>query len=197
MPIIELLSTDKGLSRAAKHYRADLLEPLFADMDAFIAGGNPHDLFEGFGKLTLDGIVEGTKNKGVAPSHPFFASCQQLRNAVERRFLALKSELVHFYRKNLPLRKRSSNVRFFDDLLEDLYGALLSEGGGEILAGLLRAKYRAALIDEFQDTDPVQYEIFRIHLCRFRSAALSYRRPQTGDLQFPGGGYFCLHACGT
>src|SRR4029079_14527216 len=32
---------------------------------------------------------------------------------------------------------------------------------GKALAAEVRAKYRAALIDEFQDTDPVQYEIFR------------------------------------
>jgi exodeoxyribonuclease V beta subunit len=159
--IIELLSTDKGLSRAVKYYKAELLEPLFAGMDAFVDGGNPYDLFDAFSKLTCDGIAEGTKSKGVAPSHPLFASCQRLHDAVDRRFLALKSELVHFYQKNLPLRKQAGNVRFFDDLLEDLYRALLSDGGGEILAGLLRAKYLAALIDEFQDTDPVQYEIFR------------------------------------
>ena len=160
--IIELLTTDRGLSRSAKYYRPDLLEPLFARMDDFVAGGNPYDLFDGFSKLTLDGIAEGTKSKGVPPSHPIFASCRQLLDAVERRLLALKTELVRFYRKSLPQRKRTGNVRFFDDLLEDLYGALLSEGGGAILAGLLRAKYRAALIDEFQDTDPVQYEIFRL-----------------------------------
>src|SRR6185503_747839 len=33
--------------------------------------------------------------------------------------------------------------------------------GGDDLAQDVRAKYRAALIDEFQDTDPVQYQIFR------------------------------------
>lgn len=159
--IRELLATDKGLSRAVKYYNAEQLEPLFAGMDAFVDGSNPYDLFDGFSKLTLEGIAEGTKSRGVAPSHPIFASCQRLHNAVERRFLALKSELVHFYQKNLPLRKQAGNVRFFDDLLEDFYRALLSDGGGEILAALLRTNYRAALIDEFQDTDPVQYEIFR------------------------------------
>jgi exodeoxyribonuclease V beta subunit len=159
--IIDLIATDNGLSRAAKYYRPDLLGPLFAGMDAFADGGNPYDLFDGFGKLTSVGIIEGTKKKGVAPSHPFFSACQRLLDAVENRFLSLKSELVHFYRKNLPLRKRSGNIRFFDDLLEDLYHALQSENGGEVLAGILRSSFCAALIDEFQDTDPVQYEIFR------------------------------------
>ena len=159
--ITELLRTSKGLKRSQDTYRADLLEPLFADMDEFVAGGNPCDLFGDFKKFTASAIVEGTKLKNTPPEHPLFGSCQRLQGAVQSRFLALKAELVRFYRKSLPLRKRVSNIRFFDDLLEDLYRALLSDGGGAILAGLLRARYRAALIDEFQDTDPVQYEIFR------------------------------------
>ncbi|MFZ4524838.1 MAG: exodeoxyribonuclease V subunit beta [Chlorobium sp.] len=159
--ITELLTTDKGLKRSQDTYRADLLEPLFAEMDAFVAGGNPYDLFGDFKKFTASAISEGTKLKNTPPVHPLFGSCQRLYDAVQSRFLALKAELVRFYRDSLPQRKRASNVRFFDDLLEDLYRALLSNGGGAILAGLLRTKYRAALIDEFQDTDPVQYEIFR------------------------------------
>ena len=159
--ITELLRTGKGLKRSQDTYQADLLEPLFADMDEFVAGGNPCDLFGDFKKFTASGIVEGTKLKNTPPDHPLFGSCQRLQGAVQSRFLALKAELVCYYRKSLPLRKRLSNIRFFDDLLEDLYRALLSDGGGAILAGLLRARYRAALIDEFQDTDPVQYEIFR------------------------------------
>ena len=159
--ITELLRTGKGLKRSQDTYRADLLEPLFADMDEFVAGGNPCDLFGDFKKFTASGIVEGTKLKNTPPDHPLFGSCQRLQGAVQSRVLALKAERVCYYRKSLPLRKRLSNIRFFDDLLEDLYRALLSDGGGAILAGLLRARYRAALIDEFQDTDPVQYEIFR------------------------------------
>ncbi len=159
--ITELLRTGKGLKRSQDTYRADLLEPLFAAMDEFVAGGNPCDLFGDFKKFTASAISEGTKLKNTPPDHPLFGSCERLLDVVESRFLALKAELVRFYRKSLPLRKRVSNIRFFDDLLEDLYRALLSDGGGALLAGLLRAKYRAALIDEFQDTDPVQYEIFR------------------------------------
>ena len=49
----------------------------------------------------------------------------------------------------------------FDDLLRGLRDALRDESNGKALAGLLKQEFRAALIDEFQDTDPVQYEIFR------------------------------------
>jgi exodeoxyribonuclease V beta subunit len=154
-----LLQTDKGLSRAAETYRLDLLPKLFEAMDAFVRSDSPYDLFGGFGKFTLSGILAGTKPKSTPPQHAIFQACEDLNSLVRERFLALKSELLTYYRKQLPLRKKTRNVRFFDDLLSDLYHAL--DQGGEALAAALRQQYRAALIDEFQDTDPVQYEIFR------------------------------------
>ncbi|WP_076791060.1 exodeoxyribonuclease V subunit beta [Chlorobium sp. KB01] len=152
-----LLQTDKGLSRSADNYRADLLPDLFDSMERFVRSANPYDLFTGFGKFTESGLAGGTKPKGSAPQHPLFQLCESLNALVFERFVALKFELIVFYHENMPLRKRARNVRFFDDLLADLYHALDSEE----LASVLRTQYRAALIDEFQDTDPVQYEIFR------------------------------------
>ncbi|MBW2437736.1 MAG: UvrD-helicase domain-containing protein, partial [Deltaproteobacteria bacterium] len=49
--------------------------------------------------------------------------------------------------------------QFFDDLLILVKKALVSKKGNP-LANAVRQKYRAALVDEFQDTDSVQYEIF-------------------------------------
>ena len=160
--IQEILRSDKGLGRAADSYRLDLIEPLFPLMDAFVEKDNPFDLFEGFVKFSRSGITKGTKPKSSPPVHSFFDLCETLLSGVEQRFLALQAELVSFYRNNLPLLKQSGNVRFFNDLLEDLLHALISKSGGEMLAALLRKKYAAALIDEFQDTDPLQYEIFRM-----------------------------------
>ena len=158
--IKDIIQNDKGLSRAADTYRADLLPDLFAGMDSFVTGDNPFDLFPGFSKFSTSGIAEGKKPKGTAPVHPFFSICEELQKNVEERFLALRGELVLFCRERLPIRKRDGNIRFFDDLLNDLYQALCGESG-EALSSNLREKYRAALIDEFQDTDPVQYDIFR------------------------------------
>ena len=158
--IADLVRNDKGLSRAANAFKTDLLPELFAGMDACVAGNNPFNLFPDFCKLTTSGVAQGKKPKGTAPEHPFFNSCEELMKNVEERFLALYGELVRFCREHLPIRKRERNIRFFDDLLNDLYQALLGENG-EALSGSIRGKYPAALIDEFQDTDPVQYDIFR------------------------------------
>jgi exodeoxyribonuclease V beta subunit len=158
--IIDILTNDKGLSRAAGNYHPDELVEHFESMDSFHANDNPFALFPGFHRFSTAGIVRGKKPTGTAPEHTFFDLCEDLCTSVEERFLALRWELVEFARQRLPSRKREMNIRFFDDLLSDLYAALCSESG-RALAASLNGKYRAALIDEFQDTDPVQFEIFR------------------------------------
>ncbi len=158
--IIEILANDKGLSRAVGKYHPDELPGHFESMDNFHANDNPFALFPGFRLFSSSGIVQGKKPTGTAPTHPFFDLCEDLCTSVEERFLALRWELVEYARQRLPSRKREMNIRFFDDLLGDLYGALCGESGNS-LAASLSGMYRAALIDEFQDTDPVQFEIFR------------------------------------
>jgi exodeoxyribonuclease V beta subunit len=74
--------------------------------------------------------------------------------------LGLKRDFVRYVREELPRRKRARNVEAFDDLIRVLRDAL--EGGhGDLLSKRISEHFQAVLIDEFQDTDPAQYEIFR------------------------------------
>ena len=59
-------------------------------------------------------------------------------------------------------RRREARVATFDDLIVNLQQALKREedAGERSLKDALRESYRAALIDEFQDTDPLQFDIF-------------------------------------
>ena len=72
--------------------------------------------------------------------------------------LGLKRGFFDYLTVELPRRKRLRNVRSFDDLLLDLHAALGRPGSA--LPRLIRERYQAALIDEFQDTDPTQFAIF-------------------------------------
>ncbi len=157
--VVDILENDKGLSRSEKAYRPDVLPELYDGMDSFTGGDNPYDLFKGFRKFCASGILEGKKPKSAAPEHLFFDTCERLQKLVNERFLLLKWKLLEFCRERFPLLRREANIRFFSDLLNDLYAALNGDTG-DGLAECLRGKYRAALIDEFQDTDPVQYDIF-------------------------------------
>ncbi|MBR4518184.1 MAG: UvrD-helicase domain-containing protein [Victivallales bacterium] len=73
------------------------------------------------------------------------------------KFLKTPDEIVTKYESLRPEREALT----FDDLPRGLRDALRDKAHGTDLAEKLRAEYQAALIDEFQDTDPVQYEIFR------------------------------------
>ncbi|MBB5917147.1 exodeoxyribonuclease V beta subunit [Nocardia transvalensis] len=58
-------------------------------------------------------------------------------------------------------RKRLSGLRDFDDLLVLLHEVLADPAHGEQACRRIRRRYRVALVDEFQDTDPLQWDILR------------------------------------
>jgi exodeoxyribonuclease V beta subunit len=73
----------------------------------------------------------------------------------------LRHDLLDYGEAEMARRKARRNIRFQDDLLRDLYRALVRGGGSSSpLARTVRSTFRAALIDEFQDTDLLQYGIF-------------------------------------
>ena len=71
--------------------------------------------------------------------------------------LARAEEIVNAYEADRPAR----TTQTYDDLLRSLRIALRDAEKGPVLAACLRNEFKAALVDEFQDTDPVQYDIFR------------------------------------
>ena len=62
-------------------------------------------------------------------------------------------------RAEVERRKRARRLYTFDDMLTRLAEALADPSRGA--AQRLRERYRVVLVDEFQDTDPVQWEILR------------------------------------
>ncbi|MGN6577732.1 MAG: UvrD-helicase domain-containing protein, partial [Nocardioides sp.] len=62
-------------------------------------------------------------------------------------------------RAEVARRKRSMRVMDYDDLLTYLRDALTDPETGDDACGRIRTRYRIVLVDEFQDTDPVQWQI--------------------------------------
>ncbi len=73
--------------------------------------------------------------------------------------LPLKLHARCWIRRRYQEQKQSRARLDYDDLLTNLDSALRPPGG-ERLARVIRAQFPVAMIDEFQDTDPLQYRIF-------------------------------------
>ena len=79
----------------------------------------------------------------------------------EAQTWAMRRRLAEAVRDEVESRKRRSGVMTYDDLLTRLRNTLADEEHGAAACAKLREQYRVALVDEFQDTDPIQWEIMR------------------------------------
>lgn len=141
--------------------RQDELAQLLGDLESCMETNAPTSAMIGsLESFSRNYLIEHTKKKGVTPQNRFFNSCEVLQTLVSDYERALEIACIEMMRSELGQRKRRRNVQFFNDLLSNLNDALHSDSG-EALKQLVRKKYQAALVDEFQDTDPVQYQIFR------------------------------------
>ena len=80
--------------------------------------------------------------------------------APPRSIAAMRVRLALAVRDELDRRKRQMGVMTYDDLLTRLDETLKGPGGAAA-AARLRERYRVVLVDEFQDTDPIQWDIMR------------------------------------
>jgi exodeoxyribonuclease V beta subunit len=74
--------------------------------------------------------------------------------------LCVRVQLAEFARRSAVARKQRERTLTFDDMLHDVRRALDGPSAGALVAAM-RHRYRAVLVDEFQDTDRVQSEIFK------------------------------------
>ncbi|MDF7675511.1 exodeoxyribonuclease V subunit beta [Neisseriaceae bacterium ESL0693] len=90
----------------------------------------------------------------------------QLRLAIEKAqqqaLLQLQLDCFTYVRQQLAEHRRNSHERSFDDLLTDLDYALSEQNPhAQTLARALAQTWHIALVDECQDTDPLQYRLFK------------------------------------
>ena len=83
------------------------------------------------------------------------------RSASDDSAPAMRRRLALAVREEMDQRKRRCGIMTYDDLLTRLRDTLADGTRGGDASRRLRARYRVVLVDEFQDTDPVQWEILR------------------------------------
>ncbi len=123
------------------------------------------EILEKFSAATLKAK---TRAKQVTPEHPLFDHCQQLladfdsyKQLAANLVCAIKRDFIEFASgpDGFEACKLKARQQGYSDFLTGLRKALQGAPGG-ILRRLAGERFKVALVDEFQDTDPVQYGIF-------------------------------------
>lgn len=179
--------TDGQVSRyTGKNYEGWLAKIADWAQDEASGYAIPKEL-ERFGQSVLE---ENLKKGGAVPTLPLFSQIDELlasRPGIRDLILQRAAVVV---RSRMQASKRQAHQLSFDDLLKDLDGALGS-GLGERLCERIRATYRVAMIDEFQDTDPQQYRIFhRLYGGHTDTALLMIGDPKQAIYGFRGADIF-------
>lgn len=160
--VAEILATHKSLSRAETAFKPETVSGMSQSLTRLVEnfGSSPPEALGAVLSLSNAEIEKKLVRSGKPPAHSFFDLCCEFSTLTRDFFNQLTHEFIAFARREMPSRKERLNVVTYDDLLTRVRDALTGPGGAAF-AAILGGKYRAALIDEFQDTDPVQYEIFR------------------------------------
>lgn len=89
----------------------------------------------------------------------FGSLCAELNKTCTDYYFAVLLHAARWIQERFTRQKEQENFLTFDDLLKNVLQAVRDPRNP--LRNLVRKQYRAAIIDEFQDTDPEQYEIFK------------------------------------
>jgi exodeoxyribonuclease V beta subunit len=160
--IKEILEHDSNLLRSQQYFNADRVAELLLKIAEACGEFDSADplCFKALEDVSSEAIKVGTKNNQTPPKHRFFELCTIFASSVQTLLLRFTYDFLAYAEKELHRRKAQTNTVNFDDLVLALRRALMGPSADR-LAMAIGAKYRAVLVDEFQDTDPAQYEIFQ------------------------------------
>jgi len=180
LEVAEILQNNKRLSREKiKNYGQPRLDNALNSLDRFVMASTMPWLMEKELELfTTSKIESSLKKTGKTdpPEHPFFhlftpffsAHQAMTRNKRFHVLLAARKYLLG----ELAKRKEEQSQLYFNDLLTQLDASLQNTGGKQLAASISK-RFPMIMVDEFQDTDPLQYRIFSgIHASSNQGAGL-------------------------
>lgn len=159
--VLDILARDESLNR--RSYPKPSIPGWGAELDQ-------HFRHEAWTSLPgfMTKLAQGSmtiKKGGEEPKHAFFATCRELvqtdatlQPMIESAVFDFQRRFLDYFHTRSELRRREAGVLSFDDLLTTVHWHLTNDPA---LANRIAEEYPLALVDEFQDTDSIQYEIFR------------------------------------
>ncbi|MCY7293964.1 exodeoxyribonuclease V subunit beta [Alteromonas sp. a30] len=148
----------------------------------------------GFDVFCEDKVRAALKKTSNDISHLDFSQFDRLVELKEKVRLALKQyylgSALNWLRQRLVQQKQRYNLISPDDLLQNLYQALQHPQNGTRLAQTIFQQYPVALVDEFQDTDPLQFGIFSDIYLQQHGTLVLIGDPKQAIYGFRGGDIF-------
>lgn len=155
----------------------DLLESIAADTEALkeICSGNRYAKISYLPLLSQPSLFLNAilYNKKPLPGYLpkllplIMVAVDEIKDLIKVRSDLRKKWLNYIYcaaitevGESIQSYKRQHNMLAFDDLIGGLYNSLCKTDNAALVSAL-QLKYGAVFIDEFQDTDQMQYEIFK------------------------------------
>lgn len=188
-PALERLrqaQADKTLN--GNKYRLTSLTKWLAQLSCWAIDDGPLPDPQAREKLSYAGLAAGlNKNKSV-PEHAAYGIFERLQEQLERLNVdtALFSHAAQDIDRRFGQEKKRRGQMGYDDLLTRLNDAL-QRPGNDRLAQVIRQQFPVALIDEFQDTDPVQYAAFsKVYLGHKDTGLLMIGDPKQAIYAFRG-----------
>lgn len=167
--LFKLLQDSDVLSRAQKSpYALASLADLYQLIDDYFNADNLMLLPAELRQLTTSCLDQYSKPKkrGQEPGfeHSFFVTCEEIFRQVDSLQQALRvralQQAFDYAADRVAQRKQQAQQLAYQDQLSLMLQALQQDKDGA-LTNRLRERFPVAMIDEFQDTDPIQYQIFR------------------------------------
>ncbi|WP_217531735.1 exodeoxyribonuclease V subunit beta [Vibrio metschnikovii] len=152
----------------------------------------PHHQFDLPSELSdfAQSALEAKAKKGNPPQHALFTIIEQFLQTPISLAAPLLAHAILHCRDRLAEAKAQKQWLSFDDLLTQLSAAIDHDQLG-LLTERIRTLYPVAMIDEFQDTDPLQYSIFsRIYLPQAECGLLMIGDPKQAIYGFRGADIF-------
>lgn len=180
----DILLSSPALSRAKNKggYQRDELSGSLQLLDAYFRSTDLRSVPDQL-QLLSAGYFRDFKLKKEDPAlqDPFFLECEIIvdeMNLLRKRFgITALLDATASARLRVERVKALTRTISFNDQLTRLHDALLGPSGTD-LARALQRSFPVAMIDEFQDTDRVQYHIFReLFLQKQLSAELAPVKP--------------------
>jgi exodeoxyribonuclease V beta subunit len=168
-PAVKKLLEDACAGLKASH-KPEKLALAFAECEGYFGAASAAACTTNMKLLAACKLKDAMKVGRSAPAHRFFEQIECLLNEVptlikqveaglESARFAMLRDLLEHGPEAARKAKRDKRLTSYDDLLYNLFAAL-NNPDYPWLAESLRQRFPVALIDEFQDTDPLQFDIF-------------------------------------